>query len=204
MARWPGWTIAVPAALALVLAGVVATRSDAPPLDIDASATGVEQTRLPSGLEWTIDDGIKLQARATFSLTARVLSAKRYRSDGIQSVISPLDLALGWGLMSDPALVDRLEIRQSGRWYHYRWEDDPPADPGAMATHSSNMHIIPATPLVRKVLLSLDKGDVVSLSGHLVDARAPDGWRWITSMSRTDTGNGACELFRVEHVLVHE
>jgi len=38
----------------------------------------------------------------------------------------------------------------------------------------------------------------VQLSGYLVDAQGPDNFRWGTSLTRNDTGDGACELFLVE------
>jgi hypothetical protein len=41
---------------------------------------------------------------------------------------------------------------------------------------------------------------VVHLEGFLVDAARPGGWRWNTSMTRDDTGGGACELIYVERV----
>jgi len=43
-------------------------------------------------------------------------------------------------------------------------------------------------------------GQVVHLTGQLIEARANDGWRWRSSLTRDDTGAGACELFRVESI----
>jgi hypothetical protein len=43
-------------------------------------------------------------------------------------------------------------------------------------------------------------GEVIHLQGFLVDASRANGWRWRTSMSRDDTGDGACELVYVESV----
>jgi hypothetical protein len=40
-------------------------------------------------------------------------------------------------------------------------------------------------------------GDRVRIEGWLVEATAPDGWRWRSSLTREDTGNGACELVYV-------
>jgi hypothetical protein len=39
---------------------------------------------------------------------------------------------------------------------------------------------------------------VVALTGYLVEVRGPDGFRWRSSLTREDTGNGACELVWVE------
>ena len=41
-------------------------------------------------------------------------------------------------------------------------------------------------------------GDVVTLEGDLIEADKPGGWKWRSSMTRDDTGNGACELVYVE------
>ena len=38
------------------------------------------------------------------------------------------------------------------------------------------------------------------MNGYLVDVDHESGWRWRTSMSRTDTGAGACEIVYVESV----
>jgi hypothetical protein len=44
---------------------------------------------------------------------------------------------------------------------------------------------------------------MVSLSGYLVEINGANNWRWRSSLSRTDTGQGACEVFYVEAVNVH-
>ena len=45
-------------------------------------------------------------------------------------------------------------------------------------------------------------GDVVTLDGLLVEADKPGGWRWRSSMTRADTGAGACELVYVEDIRI--
>ncbi|HEV3148526.1 MAG TPA: hypothetical protein VGZ24_07735, partial [Chthoniobacterales bacterium] len=45
---------------------------------------------------------------------------------------------------------------------------------------------------------SLRTGSLVHLSGELVEATGPGIGTWRSSLSRTDTGNGACELMWVE------
>jgi hypothetical protein len=66
-----------------------------------------------------------------------------------------------------------------------------------MFRNSANMHMVPANPWIEDELQPLRRGDVVQLNGYLVDARHPSGFRWRTSLSREDTGNGSCELFLV-------
>lgn len=143
----------------------------------------------------------QLRRRAGFEVTARVLSTRRYRW-GLGADLSPIDLALGWGPMSDQSVLDRLDISQGNRWYFFRYENPPPLAPGDLSTHSANMHMIPAEPWVEDELLDLRHGDVVSLSGYLVDAQHPTGFKWRTSLSREDTGGGACELFLVTGITI--
>ncbi|KRF00369.1 hypothetical protein ASG87_13645 [Frateuria sp. Soil773] len=136
-----------------------------------------------------------LATRAHFALTARVLSRKDYHDAG--AALAPLDLALGWGPMSDSTVLKDIRISQSGRFYW--WHVDAfPIPRRAIETHSANMHLIPADDGVRDALDRIRPGQLLHLEGFLVDASRPDGWQWHTSMTRDDTGNGACELVYVE------
>jgi hypothetical protein len=64
------------------------------------------------------------------------------------------------------------------------------------------MHMIPADANVRKTLQSIKAGNIVRLQGYLVEAKTADGWRWKSSLTREDTGRGACELVLVQSVEV--
>ncbi|MCH8244999.1 MAG: hypothetical protein IH951_01180 [Bacteroidetes bacterium] len=144
----------------------------------------------------------RLIPQADFSLTARILSKKKY-GYGRESDLSPLDLALGWGRMSDESILESFSISQSGRWYSWRSRELPiPAR--EVSNHSANMHIIPATDQLEKRLKRLKKGEIIQLIGKLVNVQADDGWRWKSSLERTDRGNGACELFYVESLTVKD
>lgn len=144
----------------------------------------------------------ELTPLADFELEARVLSREDYRLD-TESSLSPTDLALGWGRMSDSAVIDQLEIGQSARFYHYRWRDQPPIPPSEIVRSSANMHLIPADDAVARDLGRVREGQVVSLRGRLVEARRADGWRWKSSLTREDSGAGACELVLVDMISAH-
>ena len=145
---------------------------------------------------------VQITPVAAFSLEARVLSTERYHS-GRQADLSPIDLALGWGAMSDSAVLGKLNISQGNRFYYYRWAEQPPISPSEIVKLSANMHMIPANNEIKERLNKVRVGHVVKLSGYLVHAYVPaDGWRWNSSMTRSDSGNGACELMWVEDVSV--
>lgn len=137
-----------------------------------------------------------LTPRAEFELEARVLSAEHYRWDG-GAGLAPVDLALGWGPMSDTAFLGRFEVTQGARFYTL-YPQGEGADLALALRHSANMHLIPANDAVRRTLESARAGQLVSLRGQLVDAERSDGFRWRTSLTRDDSGAGACELVYVE------
>jgi hypothetical protein len=144
--------------------------------------------------------GYRITPLASFEIEARVLSRERYHF-GREADLSPIDLALGWGPMSAQEVIDQLEISQSHRYYHW-WTDRLPIPAAAIASHSANMHIVPAGDPIEKELMRIRKGHVVRLGGYLIQASAPDGWRWRSSLTRSDTGGGACELVLVERIAV--
>lgn len=133
---------------------------------------------------------------AEFSVEARVLGREDYWLDAGAS-LSPTDLALGWSGMSDPANYRRLDISQSGRWYHYRWgAEGPPLPLGEIIRSSANMHLIPANESVALALSRVQPDQVVRIQGWLVEARRQD-FVWRSSTTREDSGAGACELIYV-------
>jgi hypothetical protein len=140
----------------------------------------------------------RVEPLARFAIEARVLASERYHV-GRESEISPLDLALGWGAMSDSTVLAGIEISQRGRFYFWRTEHFPiPRE--EIESHSANMHMIPADASVARRLKEVRPGQIVRLRGYLVAISADDGWQWRSSLSRQDTGNGACELMWVESV----
>ncbi|MBN1441812.1 MAG: hypothetical protein JXA90_03835 [Planctomycetes bacterium] len=147
-------------------------------------------------------DNYQIAALASYEIKARVLSKKRYWT-GREADLSPCDLALGWGPMSDQSVVDRMSIRQSRRWYRYRY-DSPPIPQRSIETHSANTHIIPASDAVASRLGDVVKGHIVEMTGYLVLVTGGDGWRWKSSLSRDDRGGHSCEVFYVEDLVIHE
>lgn len=147
-------------------------------------------------------EGFRITPLARFSATARVLGAERYRFDR-EADLAPVDLVLGWGPMSDSAHLDQIEITQGNRFYFWRAETLP-LPRSAIERNSANMHLIPADALVRRRLLDVRTGQVVTFEGYLVEVVSPDGWRWRSSLTREDTGQGACELVWVEAVMVRD
>lgn len=153
------------------------------------------QNNLSITKEWQ-KDGYTIKALAEYKIKARVLSRNNF-SIGRESDLSPLDLALGWGPMSDQSVIDKIKITQSNRWYH--WEtDSSPIPLNQISLNSANVHIIPNNEDVENKLENVYKGSLIEMKGYLVSINAKDGWHWQSSLKRDDTGGGSCELFLVD------
>jgi|GEM_PF-155505 len=166
-----------------------------PPSDL-AFGDGAVQSAAPGDMGSFRHEDATITPLAGFSVDARVLSAKRYGSDR-EARYAPIDLALGWGRMRDDAVLSQLNISQSGRWYQYRWPNQPPIPQDEIARSSANMHMIPSNDAVADALEDLGENDRIRIDGWLVQVEAQDGWRWRSSLTRDDQGNGACEVVYV-------
>jgi hypothetical protein len=144
-----------------------------------------------------------LTPRASYDITARILGREDYRFDPI-SDLAPLDLALGWGPMSDNRVLRAFKITQGARFYSWRpVTESLPIEPHEVTRYSANTHLIPADAAVASKLARLRLGgQVVHLKGLLVDGTRDDGMTIRTSLTRTDAGAGACEFMLVEEVRV--
>lgn len=160
--------------------------------------SSVTQFNQLTASKFTINlDDYSITALADVAITARVLGKENYVL-GREADLSPTDLALGWGPMSESKVLAQLSIRQSGRWY--RWQTlqtGYPIPRIEIERNSANMHMIPANEQVARALKNVRQNEIISLTGYLVNVIAADGWHWKSSLSRNDTGEGACELIWV-------
>ncbi len=148
------------------------------------------------GASTFIHEDFFLTPVAEFEVHARVLSRRDYTRDS-GADLAPVDLALGWGRMSDESVYGQLTIRQLSRFYIWRTRQFP-IPRREIEVSSANMHMIPASREIERDMKRVRKGDLVRFTGKLVNAEGTGGFRWTTSTTRTDTGNGACELVFVE------
>ncbi len=135
---------------------------------------------------------------AEFKVSAKVLARENYYFDR-ESDLSPMDFVLGWQAMSDQAIVDRISMTQSGRWYHWSVKTFP-IPRRDIESQSANMHLIPSDDVIEKGLNDVKQGQIINLKGMLVRVDGQDGWHWQSSLTRDDVGNHACELFYVTEI----
>lgn len=146
---------------------------------------------------------IEIKPQAEFGVEAKVLAKKNYSFDS-ESIVSPVDLALGWGRMSDESILENINISQRKRFYYWQ-VDQFPIPRKEIEHHSANMHLIPANDEIARQIDRVKAGEIVRFNGFLVNLKRNNGWYWNSSMTRTDTGGGACELVWVEEFeIVHQ
>ncbi len=142
--------------------------------------------------------GYQIIAKAKYKIEAVVVSKKNYNY-GTESKFSPVDLALAWGELGKKDIRENIKFSQSNRWYFFEYKEFP-LGTEYISSHSSNHHIVPANKNLRKVVKKIKKGDIVSLEGYLISIKG-NNYEWNSSMTRNDTGNGACELLYVEKII---
>ncbi|MFP5466486.1 MAG: hypothetical protein ACLGG8_03025 [Gammaproteobacteria bacterium] len=171
------------------------------PVRVSPGVTAVAEPRqADAGSGEFVHKGYTIAPLQTFDIEARVLGVRNYRT-GREADLSPVDLALGWGRMSDSAVLDQVDISQSNRFYFWRVKEFPiPRE--EIERSSANMHMIPADSAIERQLDRVREGQRVRIQGWLVEARGHDGWRWRSSLTRNDTGAGACEVIYVHDLAI--
>lgn len=127
----------------------------------------------------------------------RILGSKVYSADP-QAKFSPIDYAVSWGLFAEPEIARHISVNQYDRYLNWKMDRVPvPVEQAKQMV--SNMHIIPANPEIAKAIKKVKRGDLVRMQGELVEVRDKD-LVWTSSLTPTDTGDGACEVFRVSSI----
>ncbi len=133
-----------------------------------------------------------------FDITARLLRKERYRIDAA-SAFAPYDLGVGWGELSDNAVIEQLTFSQMGRFFYAQPKSTSfPLSADVLNRHLAQVHAIPANDAVAAQLARLRPSALITAHGYLVDVSGGGGEVWKTSMTRDDTGDGACEIMWVE------
>jgi len=178
---------------------------------IDAGSEPVQSSSSPYATDMRVTGGVaEIKSDATYSISARVESATEY--DDAMAAAIPYDLLLAWGDMADPDVYSKLDWSQADRQGMVSGtlggSGGPDVSTDYVITHVSNNHLIPDNNSIREALASIKAGDLVRIDGRLVDVRFKSGDGRILSVTssktRTDQGDGACEILLVERININE
>jgi hypothetical protein len=148
------------------------------------------------------DGSVTISPVATYRIAGVVMSKRKY-SHGWGAEVAPFDIAMVWGMLTYPHVQKQLAIKHDSTrmaWIRIKG-NEPPVDMDYAMSHGSNNHIIPSTPAIYKAIdKQVEKHDKIILEGYLVNVEGRSGDQRIsmkTSLSRTDTDRGACEIIYV-------
>ena len=149
---------------------------------------------------------VRLTPRATYRITGYAVETSRALLDEWDFAL-PMDLALAWGPVADPAVLRKMRFHLSGRYVSW-WAEDGSLSPQVIQSHVANHHLVPASQDVAREMKRIRTGDLVTLRGKLVDVEILDRggqsrFRSRTSLTRDDVGSGACEQVWVEAIEVN-
>jgi hypothetical protein len=146
---------------------------------------------------------------AKYTISGRIVSTRHYSAGwdyGLAAELSPVDFAMAWGDLAKPEMDQYIHYDHGQRFMHYRYNPQTvPVSAQYMIEHASNTHLIPASPVVDRVIKTVKTNEIVVLNGYLVNMSSVQGlshFGWSTSLTRKDTGGGACELMYVTEVRI--
>lgn len=143
----------------------------------------------------------------SYDIEGLVVHTKDYMSSDIGDQLSPCDIGLAWGDVAANNSSGRISWSHGNRFLNMSY-DTRDADlfggRSYIDSHVSNNHVIPADMNICWLLRSIHAGDHIRLKGYLVyiDGINTSGtsFNWYSSLTRMDTGNGACEVMYVTSV----
>lgn len=147
----------------------------------------------------------KIYPQATYRIYAMVMSKCRYWMGWDRDLV-PYDLALAWNELMLPENQKDISYTQSNRWYYYQFNPQKfPLQQNYINTHSANHHIIPANKKVFEAIDKVRNKEKIYMEGYLVNVKGTVDGREVgrnSSLTRNDTGEGACEVFYVKKAVL--
>lgn len=171
-----------------------------------------ETLKLPEPKQIIANGNVKLKTQirtyditylAKYRISGLVINMKNY----LTSDLSPKDVGLTWGVLSNRKNAAKIKTSYKPRVLHYRCDEELIDSLGYdyIGSHVSNNHLIPASKKVKEKISQIDFGDFVTINGYLVSVKDMGREIWRSSLSRTDggegkNGKGACEVIYVTNV----
>jgi hypothetical protein len=152
------------------------------------------QQNILSPIPWTSKQ-FKITPLARYEISARVIQIQRYYFDHMSSV-SPIDFGVAWGVASNQSTIDEMTFIINDRYLSFRSPNYTPE----LSSCIANMHLLPANERVESQLKSVKLGQGISMSGYLVSLDNPNIGKFKSSLTRSDSGPGACEIMWVETI----
>lgn len=161
------------------------------------------QTELSGAAPFTIDRGqyhYTLIPQASYTLRGLVVSLhhsdsfidQSHKDDPAQTV----DVCVVWGPNITTNGYRMVDYTHGDFTCYYSWKGE--SAPPFSGEFLSNNHLVPETAELAALIKTIKVGDQIELIGELIDYRVTRSGETVgerhTSLIRTDSGNGACEI----------
>lgn len=145
--------------------------------------------------------------KANYTITGKVVEKHYYMPYNLINKLCRFDLGIIWGPLLTTDLDGLMTFKNNGkRFLTYKYSSELVGKLGskeAVINSLSNNHVIHSSEHVLKLLRNIKKGDYIQIEGYLVDLvyeKNGNKGNWSSSVSRTDHGDGACEIIYVTNV----
>jgi hypothetical protein len=155
---------------------------------------------------WSDDKGFRYAAVGRLEGRAMVLARRNYDM-GEFATLAPTDLAIGWGALSDPRVVEQLKFPQyksfSARFVvpELRGGSElakrPWPELEAMFATFTHVHTIPGDAAIGRTLSGIRPGQVIRFKATLVNAVGPSGASYASSLA---LGDRNCEVAWIDEL----
>lgn len=152
-----------------------------------------------------VAQGFYYQRVARYELTALVAVKDGFFCCSLRDKTTPIDMTLVWGPFAKTDAVKYFNIRHSGRFFYWNTETlhYQGKDVYEMASNIANTHFVLTSPAIQRQLEDIKPNSVVQFKGFLVNVYSKTDRSYLnSSMTRSDAGAGACEVFEVTELKV--
>ena len=189
-------------------------------ITVESNKENIEMdlSNIPEPQQYNASGGVALEINggtadityvAEYILSGRVVDVQLYGGSSVADKLSPKDIGVAWGFLASDESKEKVKWSSSGNRFLY-WNIPDGSwyqmngGKKAITSHHSNNHLIPSNDEVSKLIKKIKKDDYVQVKGYLVKIYWTNDegkwYRWNTSMSRDDDGDGACEIIYVTDV----
>jgi hypothetical protein len=151
---------------------------------------------------------VNIEYIASYDISGRVVKTYSYAQVGIENKLSPIDVGITWGdLVKDEnnnKIIWGHTVKRFLTWKIYDTEWYNNYGGTNFQEHVSNNHLIPCNDDILKKINAIKEGEYIHIIGYLADISYDldngEKYNWKTSTSRSDTGDGACEIIYVTDI----
>lgn len=187
---------------------------------IDSFDNIPEPIQIPTSWSTSITvnwEKIRIDFLAEYDVKWRVLAVAQYWGNIFErifhsyyledNIIRYRDVWISWWFMTQDDYVNRFNRRSSGRWLHpgfttnadwnyifskFSWDE--------INRHISHNHLIPANTRIKKLLHWIEKWQYVHIKWYLVWLHWDQWYNLVSSLTRDDQWDWACETIYVTEV----